>query len=111
MRSTCHLVRHRMPLYSVIQFVKAYVINKEMYSIFLIITNGTAMRCNCDYNVLFAGSQSGTMRTLDHRPPRPPQPNLSKLQNKKGTRFFKIRSLTFENVRNHRSPGITLHQQ
>lgn len=32
---------------------------------------------------LSSGSHSGGTRMLDHRPPRPPQPNLSKLQNKK----------------------------
>lgn len=37
---------------------------------------------------LLTGSQSGTARTFDHKPPRPPQPNLFKLQNKKGIICF-----------------------
>lgn len=37
---------------------------------------------------LLTGSQSGTARAFDHKPPRPPQPNLFKLQNKKGIICF-----------------------
>ncbi|XKL65822.1 hypothetical protein PGB90_009242 [Kerria lacca] len=35
------------------------------------------------FNLSSGGSHSGTTKTMDHKPPRPPQPNIPKFQNKK----------------------------